>query len=313
MASPEPENSVSNDSGQRSHHENYNSDPLYLSSSDFPGMQLVNAKLNGSNFQKWSRAMKIALKTKTKLGFIDGSCARPVVESPCYNQWIRCDNMVVSWLLNSMVNDLAEAFLYVNSAAQLWGELTDRFGQSNGPLLYQLEKEISELYQGNDSVAIYYTKMKRLWDELDDMSEVPICACATTCKAIKKTMEIPERQRLMHFLMHLNENYEAIRGQILLLDPLHNVNRAYSMIQRVETQRNVTRNMTANREVAANVMRTIINSFEEADSMTNALAAKGGVRGKKDFKKTKGNRFYDHCQRIGHTSDQCFKIIGYPD
>ena len=54
--------------------------------------------------------------------------------------------MVVSWLLNSMVNDLAEAFLYVNSAAQLWGELTDRFGQSNGPLLYQLEKEISELY-----------------------------------------------------------------------------------------------------------------------------------------------------------------------
>jgi len=145
------------------------------------------------------------------------------------------------------------------------------------------------------------------------MPEVPICAYATTCKAIKKTMEIAERQRLMHFLMHVNENYEAIRGQILLLDPLPNVNRAYSMIQRVETQRNVTRNMTANREVAANVMRTIINSFEEADSMTNALAAKGGVRGKKDFKKTKGNRFCDHCQRTGHTSDQCFKIIGYPD
>jgi len=44
----------------------------------------------------------------------------------------------------------------------------------------------------------------------------------------------------MHFLMHLNENYEAIRGQILLLDPLPTVNGAYSMVQRVETQRNVT-------------------------------------------------------------------------
>ena len=87
--------------------------------------------------------MKIALKTKTKLGFINGSCARPEVNSHHYNQWIRCDNMVVSWLLNSMVNDLAEAFLYVNSAAQLWEELTERFGQSNGPLLYQLEKDIS--------------------------------------------------------------------------------------------------------------------------------------------------------------------------
>lgn len=128
---------------QRRNYENYNSDPLYLSSSDFPGMQLVNVKLNGSNFQKWSRAVKIALRTKTELGFIDGSCSRPKLNSPHYNQWIRCDNMVVSWLLNSMVNDLAEAFLYVNSAMQLWEELTDRFGQSNGPLLYQIEKEIS--------------------------------------------------------------------------------------------------------------------------------------------------------------------------
>jgi len=69
-------------------------------------------------------------------------------------------------------------------------------------------------------------------------------------------MELTERQRLMHFLMHLNENYEAIRGQILLLDPLPSVNKAYSMVQRVETQRHVTGNLTANREMAANVMRT---------------------------------------------------------
>ena len=122
-------------------------------------------------------------------------------------------------------------------------------------MLYQLEKELSELYQENDSVAMYYSKMKRLWDELDDMSEVPVCAYATSCHAIKKTMALAERQRLMHFLMHLNENYGAIRGQILLLDPLPNVNKAYSMIQRVETQRNLTGNIIANRDMAANVTR----------------------------------------------------------
>ena len=37
--------------------------------------------------------------------------------------------------------------LYADSAKELWSELTERFGDSNGPLLYQLEKEISELYQ----------------------------------------------------------------------------------------------------------------------------------------------------------------------
>ena len=113
--------------------------------------------------------------------------------------------------------------------------------------------------------------------------------------------------------MHLNENYEAIRGQILLLDPLTNVNRAYSMIQRVETQRNVTGSIAANREVAANIMRIGVNSAEDTDSTTNALAVRSGPRGKKDFRKAKGNRFCDHYQRSGHTSDQCFKVIGYPD
>ena len=105
--------------------------------------------------------MKIALKTKTKLGFVDGSCSKSAVTSHLYDHWIKCDNMVVSWLLNSMTTELVEAFLYVNSAAQLWEELTECFGQSNGPLSYQLEKELSELYQENDSVAVYYTKMKK--------------------------------------------------------------------------------------------------------------------------------------------------------
>ena len=121
--------------------------------------------------------MKAALRTKEKLGFIDGSCARPGQDTHKFDKWIKCDSMVVSWLLNSMVPDLSEAFLYVNSAHELWDELTERFGESNGPLLYHLEKEIAYLYQGSDSVAVYYAKLKRLWDELSDMSDVPICTC----------------------------------------------------------------------------------------------------------------------------------------
>jgi len=77
---------------------------------------------------------------------------------------------------------------------------------------------------------VYYTKMKTLCDELDDLSRVLVCACATTCQDIKKTMALTKRQTLIHFLMHLNENYEATREQTLLLDPLPNVSKDYSMI-----------------------------------------------------------------------------------
>ena len=109
--------------------------------------------------------------------------------------------------------------------------MTERFCQSNGPLLYKVQKEIAELYQGNDSVAVYYTKMKKLCEELAGLSEIPDCSW---CVGMKKILELGQRQKLMQFLMHLNEDYEAIRGQILLMDPLPSVSKACLMIERIK-------------------------------------------------------------------------------
>lgn len=91
-----------------------------------------------------------------------------------------------------------------------------RFGKSNGPLLYKVQKEVEDCYQGNDTVAVYYSKLKRLSDHLADLIEIHVCTWDLDCKVIKKIIEVDERKKLMQFLMHLNENYEAIRGQILL-------------------------------------------------------------------------------------------------
>lgn len=33
----------------------------------------------------------------------------------------------------------------------------------------------------------------------------------------------------------------------------------------------------------------------------------------KDYKKMKYERFCDHCKQKGHTKDQCFKLVGYPE
>lgn len=68
-----------------------------------------------------------------------------------------------------MTIELSDAFLYVDSSHQLWEELNERFGQSNGSLLFQIEKEISSINQGNDFVAVYYTKLKKLWDEFNSV------------------------------------------------------------------------------------------------------------------------------------------------
>ncbi|GJR21168.1 retrovirus-related pol polyprotein from transposon TNT 1-94 [Tanacetum coccineum] len=54
-------------------------DPLYLASSDHPGMMLTNTPFYGGNFLGWSRTIKMALWAKLKLGFIDGSSPKPAV------------------------------------------------------------------------------------------------------------------------------------------------------------------------------------------------------------------------------------------
>ena len=49
--------------------------PLFLNNIYNSGVMLVSIQLSGSeNFSVWSRAMKIAILGRNKLGFIDGSC-----------------------------------------------------------------------------------------------------------------------------------------------------------------------------------------------------------------------------------------------
>jgi len=119
------------------------------------------------------------------------------------------------------------------------------------------------------------------------MSDIPVCTCPKTCPSIKKTLALEQRQKLMQFLMHLNDDYEPIRGQILLLDPPPTVNKAYSMIQRVEKQRHVTNTARTSRGIAAYANRACSSSVTELEAI-NALMARN--KSKKDLRRSKSNK-----------------------
>ena len=100
-----------------------------------------------------------ALSVKNKLGFIDGSCVKPTASSNQLHQWQRCDDMVTSWILNSLTKEIADSVEYVSDSVELWKELEDRYDQTNGAKLYQIQKEINDLTQGNLDITVYYTRM----------------------------------------------------------------------------------------------------------------------------------------------------------
>ena len=59
---------------------------------------------------------------------------------------------------------------------------------------------------------------------------------------------------MMQFFMGLNESYSAIRGQILLMNPLPSVRQTYSSVSQEEKQRLLTLTNTAAEYAASAAM-----------------------------------------------------------
>ncbi|XP_015158325.1 uncharacterized protein [Solanum tuberosum] len=159
------------------------SSALYVHPSDSPGMVLVSVQFDGIGYRSWRRGVMRALSVKNKLGFIDGSCGKPTANLPQLRQWQHCDDMVTFWILNSLTKEISDSVEYVNDSVELWKELEDRYDQTNRAKLYQIQKEINDLTQGNLDITVYYTRIKKLWEELNTLNMRNQCSCTCTCGA----------------------------------------------------------------------------------------------------------------------------------
>ncbi|KAF5459711.1 hypothetical protein F2P56_019633, partial [Juglans regia] len=154
------------------------SSPYYLHPSDNPGALLVSEIFTGDNYIAWSRSITIALTVKNKAVFIDGTIlAPPVNQSILHTAWLRANNLVLSWLMNSISKDIRNSLLYVASAVDLWKELKTRYLRSDGPRVFHLEKSLSSITQDSLSITEYFSSFKTLWDEYINYRPFPTCSC----------------------------------------------------------------------------------------------------------------------------------------
>ena len=119
------------------------SSPYFLSSGDNLDISLVVQPLTEENYSTWSRPILISLDAKTKLGFIDGSIPKPQsVDHPYYRAWCKCNNTILAWLFNSVSKDLQPSIVYFKTVRDMWIDLQFKFGQGNGPRIFELRKTI---------------------------------------------------------------------------------------------------------------------------------------------------------------------------
>lgn len=130
--------------------------------------------------------MIIALSAKNKLGFVDGSIPKPQgTDMNLLPYWIRNNNIVISWILNSVCKEISASIIFFASAFDIWNDLQARFQLSNGPRVSQLRRDLLNLTKNQDSISVSFTKLKTLWEELSNYR--PSCRCGQcSCVGMKE-------------------------------------------------------------------------------------------------------------------------------
>ena len=141
-------------------------------------------------------------------------------------------------------------------------------------------------------ISEYYTKFKRLWDQL--LNFKPFLECS--CGAMKILSASHVKAYVMRFLMGLNENFETLRSQILMYDPFPSMSKVYSLVLHEESHKNIGHGSSAS---------------SQFDAMTIYTNSKGNFNWKKGNAK-KDKPFCTHCNMQGHIIEKCYKLHGYP-
>jgi len=261
--------------------------PLYLHASDMPGTALIAVKLTGpANYSLWSRSLRLALLVKNKLGFVNGSCLKNSYKGELVAQWERCNVVVLSWISSTVAQELITTIVYASNAKRVWDDFKERFDKSNLTRVYQLWAEVSSLKQGTDSVTVYYSKLRDLWDELDVLVPSPLCSCDEA----RPYIDHLSQQRLLMFLMGLNESYSHVRSDILLKSTVPTVNQAYATVIQEESQR----------------LLGVVDINKEP--LTMLVNRRQGFKGKRPLFDT----VCEHCGYKNHLNKDCYRIICYP-
>ena len=178
--------------------------------------------------------------------------------------------------------------------------------------------EASSLNQGDLFVTNYFTKLRIIWDELDNFRPALVCSCNVPFVTVQRKRE----DQTMQFLCDLNDQYNNIKTYILLMEPILAITKIFSLVVQQERQFN-------NSVLVANVKNVtpiaLVTSVNHTSTSTCSFCGKLGHRESVCFKKNgfpnqdnRGSNFGSnkkvctYCNKIGHTIDVCYKKHGYP-
>lgn len=106
--------------------------------------------------------------------------------------------------------------------------------------MYQVQNDINDLSQRVFDITVYYTKMKKLWEELSNLNVRGQCNCVCSYRGKENMHKAKQDIRLIQFLMGMNEVYTMTRGNILMINSLPSMAQAFALLVQKENKRSLS-------------------------------------------------------------------------
>ena len=147
--------------------------------------------------------------------------------------------------------------------------------------------------QGDLSITEYFTKLRIVWDEIENFRPDLIC---------------------------LKEQYSNVRSHILLMDPFPTISKIFSYVAQQERQLLGNNLMTGiNLEPKGsliNVVKSTCDFCGQTGHTENVCYKKHGLPsnydGRSKGSSIKSGNTCTHCGKNGHTVDVCYRKHGFP-
>lgn len=140
--------------------------------------------------------------------------------------------------LHSLEPSTKQSVLWMETANEVWKDLQKRYYQGDIFRISDLQEEIYMYKQGDSSISSYFTHLQGLWQELDNFRPVPPCTCqiGCSCNLIPTIRAYKRDDYVIRFLKGHNEQYLAVRSQIMLMKPLPDISEVFSLLIQQERQ-----------------------------------------------------------------------------
>jgi hypothetical protein len=83
-------------------------------------VQITTIRLNVDNFLRWSQSVRMYIRGRGKMGYLTGDKIAPAEADLTYATWDAENSMVMTWLVNSMEEDISSNYMCYPTAQELW-------------------------------------------------------------------------------------------------------------------------------------------------------------------------------------------------